>query len=281
MSAVRTRIVTDSSADLPAELAEEYDISIIPLKLQLQDKIVDACSNLRCPAFHRRLSQSHVAPRIITPTVADFVSLYTRLSANNAEVVSIHLSSELSPAVSVASKAKASLMGRYNISVIDSRFISTALGELVIEAAKASRDGASAAEITRLLRGLVAHSYFAFYVDNTEFLDCHHLVPPSYETMSLTTGNRPVLLLEEGEIVPLQLQRNRGTQFERLIGFVAEFPHLKRIDVLSSGLEPLPFDFTDQLASIFPADIIHEELYGPVLGSLAGPSAICIVACDA
>jgi len=278
---VRTRIVTDSSADLPAEVAEEYSISIIPLRLKLGDEVVDDCPSLRCPDFHRRLSQSHTAPRIITPTVAEFASLYTRLSTNNSEVVSIHLSSELSPAVVVANKAKASLMGRYNISVIDSLLISTALGDLVIEAAKASRDGASALEITRLVRGLVARSYFAFYVDSTEFLDSHHLVPPSYEAMSIATGNRPVLLLEEGEIVPLQLQRNRGTQFERLAGFIAEFPSLKRIDVLSSGLAPLPLEFTDQLASIFPRDIIHQDLYGPVLASLAGPTAVCVFACEA
>ncbi|MCE5259979.1 MAG: DegV family EDD domain-containing protein [Chloroflexi bacterium] len=281
MAAVRTRIVTDSSADLPAELVEEYGISVIPLKLQIGDEIIDDCPNLRCPGFHQRLAQSHAAPRIITPTVAEFISLYTQLSANNTEVVSIHLSSELSPAVNTANKAKASLMGRYNISVLDSQFVSAALGGLVIEAAKASCEGASALEITRLVRGLVAHSYFAFYVDSTEFLDCHHLVPPSYESMSIATGNRPVLLLEEGEIVPLQLQRNRGTQFERLVGFVAEFPSLKRIEVLTSGINPPPCEFADQLAGIFPREIIHQKVYGPVLGSLTGPTAICIFACEA
>ena len=281
MSAVRTRIVTDSSADLPAELVKKYSINIIPLKLKLGNEIIADCPKLRCPDFHRRLAQNHSAPRIISPTVAEFISLYTRLSADNAEVVSIHLSSELSPVVSIANKAKANLMGRYNISVIDSQFVSAALGDLVIEAAKASRDGASALEITRLVRGLVTHSYFAFYVDSTDFLDCHNLVPPSYESMSLATGNRPVLLLEEGEIVPLQLQRNRGTQFERLLGFIAEFPNLKCIDVLHNGINLPPQEFTDQLANIFPRNIIHQEVYGPVFGSLTGPTAICVFACEA
>ncbi|MHB9034808.1 MAG: DegV family protein [Anaerolineae bacterium] len=281
MVAVKTRIVTDSSADLQPETIEEFGISVMPLRLQLGDEIIDDCPSLHCPEFHRRLAQSLAAPRLIAPTVAEFTALYTKLAANNTDVVSIHLSAELSPAYGVANKAKSNLVGRYNISVIDSQFVSTALGELVTEAAKASQAGASALEITRLIRGLVPHSYFAFYVENTDFLEHHHLVPSSYESMSIATGNRPVLLLEEGEIVPLQLQRNRGTQFERLVGFIAEFPHLKRIDVLTSGINPPPVEFTDQLASIFPKDIIHQDVYGPILGSLAGPTAICVVACEA
>jgi len=281
MPAVKTRIVTDSSADLPEEVVDEYGISVVPLKVQLGDEIWDDCPTLRCPDFHRRLAACTTAPRILAPTFTEFISVYTQLARLNTEVVSIHLSAELSPAFNIANRAKSSLVGRYQISVIDSQFVSAALGDLVIEAAKASQRGANAYEITQLVRGLVPRSYFAFYVDNTDFLDHHHLVPTAYETMSLATGNRPVLLLEEGEIVPLQLQRNRGTQFERLAGFVAEFPHLKRIEVLHSGINPPPYEFTDHLATIFPREIIHQDVYGPVFGSLTGPTAICVVACEA
>jgi DegV family protein with EDD domain len=235
MAMARTRIVTDSSADLSAEMAAEYGITVVPLRVQIGNETVDDCPSLRCLEFHRRLA-SHTPPRIFAPTVSEFTELYTRLAYNNSEIVSIHLSSELSPAFNAANRAKSGLLGRYQISVIDSQFVSTALGVLVLEAAAASRSGANAAEITRIIRGLLPHSYFAFYVDNTEFLNHNHLVPMSYETMAITTGNKPVLLLEDGEIVPLQLQRNRGTHYERLIGFVAEFPNLKRIDILHSGM---------------------------------------------
>ncbi|MHB1355929.1 MAG: DegV family protein [Anaerolineae bacterium] len=279
MSVARTRIVTDSSADLSAEMVKEYGITVLPLSVKVGNEVLHDCPSLRCPEFHRRLA-SQTPPRVIAPTVADFHDLYSRLARDNSEIVSIHLSAELSPSYGAAIRARASLVGRYQISVIDSQFVSTALGALVLEAAIASRKGASAAEITRIIRGLLPHSYFAFYVDNTDFLDYNHLVPLSYETMATATGNRPVLLLEEGEIVPLQLQRNRGTQYERLVGFVAEFPNLKRIDVLHSGMNPPPYEFTDQLAEIFPREIIHQDVYGPVFGSLTGPTAICIVASE-
>lgn len=279
MAIAKTRIVTDSSADLTAEIVAEYGITVMPLRVQVGNEVVSDCPSLRCPDFHRRL-MSQTPPRVIAPTVSEFTDLFTRLAKDNSEIVSIHLSSELSPAFNAANRAKSSLLGRYQISVIDSQFVSTALGVLVLEAAAASRNGANAAEITRLIRGLLPHSYFAFYVDNTDFLNHNHLVPMSYETMEITTGNKPVLLLEEGEIVPLQLQRNRGTQYERLVGFVAEFPNLKRIDVLHSGMNPPPFEFTDQLAQIFPREIIRQDVYGPVFGSLTGPTAICVAACE-
>lgn len=279
MAVARTRIVTDSSADLTAEMVADYGITVVPLRVQVGNEMVNDCPSLRCPDFHRNIAQ-HAPPRVMAPSVSEFSELYTRLARGNAEIVSIHLSAELSPAFGAANRAKSHLVGRFQISVIDSQFVSTALGSLVLEAAEASRNGANAAEITRIIRGLLPHSYFAFYVDNTDFLKHNHLVPSSYETMATTTGNKPVLLLEEGEIVPLQLQRNRGTQFERLIGFVAEFPNLKRIDILHSGMNPPPFEFTDQLAELCPREIIHQDVYGPVFGSLTGPTAICVVACE-
>jgi len=280
VAAHKTIIVTDSSADLSREEIEANEITIVALHIHVDGEVVDDCPDLRCKSFHERMSTAKSKPRVSAPTVAEFIEVYRELAQGNVEIVSIHMSSELGQTYQNAVKAKASLAGRHQITVIDSRMISTALGDLVIEAAKASQKGHSAAQITQLVRGLIPHTYFAFYVNDYEQPLYSEFMPAKYRSVSDASGNRPVMLIEEGEVVPLQLQRNRGDQYERLADFVSEFGSLKRIDVLSSGTYPLPSEFTEQLASHFPRNIIREEVYGPVMGCLAGSEALCIVARD-
>ncbi len=176
--------------------------------------------------------------------------------------------------VRAASQARLGMLGRCDIHVVDSQFISRALGLLVIEAARAAQRGMSGAEVARLVHGMVSHTYLAFYVETMEYLRRSGLVAGSRDLLGGSGGFKPLLLLEEGEVVAMQRSRNRGTPVERLVEFITEFEGLQSAAILHTGLGNGFDEIRSQLAELNPKLVVEEHIYGPVWASLVGPMAL-------
>jgi DegV family protein with EDD domain len=268
------RIVTDSSAELPEELIEEYAITVVPWRLQMGTETLVDGPNLRTSAFYRDVIKKRTLPTAMPPAARQFADVYSRLCGEAGEIVSIHGPAQLAPVVQAASQARLGLLGRCDINVVDAQFISRALGILVIEAARAAREGLSGAEVARLVHGMVSHTYLAFYVEAMDYLKRSGLVTATRDIMGGVAGFKPLLLLEEGEVVAMQRSRNRGTPVERLVEFIAEFEGLHTATVMHTGLGNGFEEIRKQLAELYPKLIVEEHIYGPVWASLVGPMAL-------
>ena len=179
------------------------------------------------------------------------------------------------PVVNLAKRVRRGLMGRCDVQVVDSQFISRALGLLVVEAAKAAQTGMDATAITRFIHGLIPSIYMAFYLDNLDQLMRRGL------TLDMTNvkgggvaGFKPLLLIEGGEVVVLQRSRNRGTPMERLIDFLMEFEELDQFDLIHTGLDRDGKELIERLGDQAPGLVMHDHIYGPVLWSYLGPTAL-------
>src|SRR4030042_2365219 len=104
----------------------------------------------------------------------------------------------------MANSARRGFLGRCGINVIDSQLISRALGILVPEAAVAAKNGATAREIVRLMRGLIPRTYFAFYTEKLDALRCSGTPLASLANPLGGRQSKPLLMLGEGEITPAQ-----------------------------------------------------------------------------
>jgi DegV family protein with EDD domain len=279
----QARIVTDSSADLAPETVEELGIVVVPHRLQFGSEVLIDAPSLRTADFHRRMLKSRTLVSAIPPGVQQFASLFAELSKQTNEIVSIHLSAAFNRTSASAHEARAAFLGRCDIHVIDSQFISRALNIIVIEAARAAQAGASGVEVMRLVRGLIPRTYFTFYVESIEPLKRHGLfnVPRNREMLGTMPGVKPLLLLEDGIVTPLQRLHNRGRAVERLFEFAADFAQLRTLTVLHSGLEVGAGELIEQLTTAFPTQRIEDFIYGPVLASYIGNSALGIAAFEA
>jgi len=89
-------IVTDSAADLPPEVLDEFGIQIVPLRVNFGTRSYLDKTGLKPADFYRELRQSSEHPRTSQPPPGDFRRAFELLSSHFDAVVAISLSGRLS-----------------------------------------------------------------------------------------------------------------------------------------------------------------------------------------
>jgi DegV family protein with EDD domain len=133
-------IVTDSTCDIPPELADAEGITVIPLIATFPDGTTLVDGELTPEEYFERMRSYSTLPTTSQPPVGDFVSAYARALESAAHVVSIHLSSALSGTIDSARAAALEFGDR--VHVVDSRNLHWGLGWQVIEGARTAATGA-------------------------------------------------------------------------------------------------------------------------------------------
>ena len=152
------KIVTDSGADLPAQLVKELGITVVPLYVRFGDEVLRDRVDISEDEFYERLTHDPVHPNTTQPTPQDFLKFYKELSPAAEGIVSIHLSIKLSGTYNSAMMAKDTLETECPIEVVDSETLSMALGLVVIAAATAAKAGKSMDEVVEAAKGLEAQA---------------------------------------------------------------------------------------------------------------------------
>lgn len=275
---MRTRIVTDSSAELPPALVAALDVVVLPQRIQIgSDAFIDD-GQTHAAELAKRLARGREPITVNAPTAREFSDVYARLSRDADAIISLHPASGLNGAVQAANLARRSILGHTQIHVIDSGLVSHALGVLVAEAAQAAQAGAEGAEVVRLVRGVLPRIYLAFYAEALDHLRRAGFLPQRRVATEGGAALKPLFLLEDGQIVKLHRTRSRGTAVERLSEFVAEFTALKELTILYNSAGPKPEPLEELLVQLLPNQTISKRTYGPVLSAYVGPSVLGIVA---
>jgi len=275
----KVAIVTDSTAFLEPGVAQELEISVVPLNIHLGDEILRDGIDITPEAFFQRMEQGGVVPRTSPPSVKTFERLYADLHAHTDEILSIHISGRLSQTLNHAERGAESLLGRCSIMVVDSMTTSLGLGILAKAAAEAARDGADLDEIVRIVRGMIPHIYLVLYVDQMDYLERGNRIGRAQAILGTMLNVKPLLFVEDGEIIPLEKVRTHEKAIEKLFEFVAEFSDLEQAAIVQRI--PNPTEETnmllERLEPIFPNMKFPIIQYGPVLASHIGPSAMGVV----
>jgi hypothetical protein len=146
----RVAIMTDSGADLPAEVLDRLEIHVVPQRLSIGGRdFVDGVS-LSAREFYEEMRTGPVAPRTSQPPPGDFRRMFELLLEHHERVVDVSLARALSGTLQSAAGA-AGRTARDRISVFDSGHVAAALGLMAIWAAEAAEAGLDAA---RILDGL-------------------------------------------------------------------------------------------------------------------------------
>lgn len=266
------RIVTDSSSDISPRLAAELGVTVMPIRISFDTEVYYDGVDIDRKTFYRYLAKGAAVPTVEPPLLKEFHSVYRRLLKGTDQILAIHMSSRMSRTAQVAREATKAFLGRNKITVVDSRMISWGLKLLVAFAAEAVQRGASVEEIVRLIRGVIPHIYMVFFVRNLAYLERRR--PRGHRTFAgALPGLRPLLLIEEGEIVPMERLRPRGRPVERLFDFLAEFACFEQAAVLPGRLADEAQELFEHLLEAFPDRRLDVQPYGPALASYLGPDA--------
>ncbi|MCA1554804.1 MAG: DegV family protein, partial [Chloroflexi bacterium] len=167
----QVQIVTDSTADLSADVVRDLDIHVVPLTVHFGKEVLRDGVDIDSDQFFKRLKVAKTAPTTAAPPVKAFEDMYAQLVREHEAILSIHISSKLSHTVRAAERAALPFLGRKKVMVLDSLSTSRGLGYLAIAAAEAARDGATMDDLVKLLRTLIPHVYLVFFVESPEYLN--------------------------------------------------------------------------------------------------------------
>jgi len=164
------KVVTDSTCDIPVEIASQLDITVVPLRIQIGSETYRDGTGLNADRVYHELIHGRELPKTSTPSPGDFVTVYNKLAAESGEVVSIHLSPGYSGTCDVARLASSYISDKCRVEVVDSNSVSVGLGLVVIAAARAAREGKNLEQIIDMMRQLVPRVHLFGKVDNFSYL---------------------------------------------------------------------------------------------------------------
>ena len=90
------KIVTDSGSDLPAHIAKELDITVVPVYIYFGEKGYRDGMDMSPDELYQRLEEGSVHPTTTQPMPSDFANVYKDLSHETDQIVSIHLPTKIS-----------------------------------------------------------------------------------------------------------------------------------------------------------------------------------------
>jgi DegV family protein with EDD domain len=273
----RVAVVTDSTADLLPELATGNRVTVVPLTVNLDGRSYLDGIDISPADFYRRLQTTSSHPTSSQPAPGQFKEAYERLLADHDEVVSIHVSPKLSGTMSSAQQA-AAMVGGERIHVLDSQFASMPLAALVLVAAARAARGGNASEIledvTRVRETL--RCYFA--VSTLEFLRRGGRIGTAGALLGSVLQIKPILAIEDGEVVALERVRTQDRAIGRLIELAQSVDRGGGLCLVigHAAAEPAARALAERLQGI--AESLIVQPLGPAVGTHAGPGTVGLAA---
>ena len=270
------RIVTDSSSDLPPQLAEQWNVTVLPCYVVIDDHSYRDGVDISAEEFYSRLSSSQRLPTTAQPTAADFQSVYQELLDQGHQVVSVHISGKLSGTLNSANQALTALgdSNASRIEVIDSQLASIPLGLVAIAAAQLAEGNDSLQQVAeQVRRGLsLTHAYFA--LDTLEYLQKGGRIGKAQAFIGSVLNVKPILALRDGEAHPVERLRNRERAIRRLAELTQALAPLQQLAVIYSTEAEQAESLMSILSGLVPADQLVAARFGPTLGTYLGPRAV-------
>lgn len=272
------RILTDSTADIPQEQAQELGITIVPLTVFFGDEAYLDGVELDNAGFYRKLQSSKALPRTSQPSPAAFQEAYERLIEEGATgILSVHLSGKLSGTYQSACTARDTLpedMKKVPIDIVDSQSISVGMSPAIIQAAKEAREGLGLEEIKAHLLDMLLRTRVLGVLDTLEYVKRGGRIGGARALLGNMLSVKPIVSLKEGEVVPVEQPRTRSKAYARIAQLVREMGNVEQLSIAESNDE-VGQQLVEALKPVYSGNLPIYKL-GAVLGTHTGPGTAAV-----
>ena len=271
------KIVTDSSADLPAPLVKELGITVVPLYVRFGENVYRDRIDISEDEFYHRLLHDPVHPSTIQPTPQDFATVYQKLSAKADGIVSIHISAKLSGTYNSALQGREMVEKGCPIEVVDSQTTSMGLGLIDIAAATVAKGGGDLSAVMEEVKQAIPSIRLLFLLDTLEYLLLGGRIGKAKALLGSVLNVKPVLTFKEGEVVPAGQVRSRAKGLDRLFDFAKNMSNIEDLAVVYNTTPDEAQALGERIGTIFTKEQIKLARVGPMLGVHSGPGALAVV----
>lgn len=270
------KIVTDSLADIPSEVAQELGITIIPVNVLFGTESYRDGVDLTTDQFYDKLVRSKTLPTTSVPPPGAFVEVYDRVAQETDGIVVITVSHKLSATYETALRSVELMKQKCRVEVIDSLLIVMAEGLVVITAAKAAKAGASFDEVMDVARRNIPRVDVRMAFDTLEYLKRGGRIGAAQAFLGSILKINPVLTLKDGETRPVARERSRAKAIDHLCNFAASFSHIDEVAVEHATTPDEAEILIERISSKFPKERIYRSKVSPVIGAHVGPSILAV-----
>ena len=267
------RIVTDSACDLTDDEVASYGIEIVPLSIRFGDEELIDREQLSITEFYARMATSEHLPQTAAPSPGQFDQAFRRaLDGGADQVVCVNLSRKVSATMESAEAGARGVDG--DIRVLDSGSVTCGLGTIVLAAAQAASDGASADEITAVVADLSARTRVYAVLDTLENLKKGGRIGNAKALLGSMLSIKPLLDFSSGEVEEAGKQRTRKKALAWLRSTVTDnADNIDRLAIAHAMADDIDA-FVTQVAADTGRNDIRVDVVGPVVASHGGPGLV-------
>ncbi|MBL76216.1 MAG: fatty acid-binding protein DegV [Chloroflexi bacterium] len=268
------KIVTDSTSDIPEDLANSLGITVVPLTVFFGEEAYKDKIEIHHDEFFDRLQNGGILPRTTQPSVGDFIDAYKPLVEEGHEILSIHISEKVSGTLNSARLACEEFPNA-KIEILDSKLASLGLALVVKAAAEVANSGANMETVLKVANDVASRVDLFFVLNTLEYLQKGGRIGKAQALVGSLLSVKPILKCVDGEVHPYEKLRTRQKAVQRLQDIASESSpyeevafiyqaHGEETDRLTAFLEPLSEN-----------PLIRGRI-GPVIGTYTGPNVVGI-----
>ncbi len=270
------KIVCDSTADVPPDVAKNLGITIVPLNVLFGTESYRDGIDITAEQFYKRLVESRTHPTTSAQSPGYFSEVFTRMAKDTGEILVILLSSKLSATYESALQAKALVGDICKIEVVDSYQTCGSLGLPVIRCAEMAKAGAKLEDLAAAAKDMCsrAHSYMVF--DTLEYLRKGGRIGRAQALLGGLLKITPVLTTRDGLVTPVQRTRSRAQAIDTLVNLVKGAHNIESL-MIEDATTPDELEIlAGRVAEYFPREKTYRSTVSPVIGVHVGPHVLAV-----
>ena len=274
----RVYIVTDSTADLTEEEVKQFEISIVPMNISIDDENYIDGVTITKDEFKRKMIESAELPKTAQPSIGRFVEVYDELGRNGDSVISIQMMRSISGTVDAARQAAD--ITETNVTVVDSDFTSRSMGMIVKEAAKAAQEGKSVEEILEIVEDAKKRTTLYLTVVNLDNLIKGGRISQLMGMFSNLLNIKLFLQVINGKIEIIQKGRGLKSlqkKYDEIFELMKSAPNgIQEIGIMHAGLSDFNEGNIARVRELFPDVPLTIVTTSPIIMSHTGVDAMAI-----
>ena len=268
-------IVTDSTSDVPYDLAERYNIHIIPNTIVIDGASVLDNQDFSRQEFYERLPGMPVLPTTATASAGVYQTLYEQLFQQGiTQIISIHASSLLSGIFNAASLAAQTFGER--VQVIDSRSLSLGLGFQAIAAAEAVLNGLPVQMVLHTIEDVRRRVRLVAMLDTLEYIHRSGRVSWVKAGLGSLLNIKLFITLKDGVVQKFGEVRTRSKGITRMFELLQNQGPLERLAILHTNAETEARKLMDSMQSQISTIPLLVNVT-TVIGTHVGPNGLGFV----
>ncbi|MGB8491375.1 MAG: DegV family protein [Bacteroidales bacterium] len=275
-------LVTDSTCDLPPEVFDRYQISMVPINLSFGENHYLDKVTIQTDQFYSMLNETREQPKSAQVNESTFTNLYSHLASHYDSIIAVHLSEKLSGTFYSSVKASKKISREFGkkITVLNSRSISGTLGLVVLRTAQAIEAGYTHDKVVEMADNWILNTRLFVSVKTLKFLVRGGRVSAVKGLLAKMLNINPIVTIDEsGKVIVFDKATGQRPNMEKIIEYIRKSAVERNIwgyIVLHARNPEAAAWYTEKMLELTGRHPVSTVDISPVIGAHAGTGASAV-----